>query len=76
MAASSPALRSSLRHSKRTGAHAILIEALGESHDRTIGAIQQLADLYDAWHAAEPDSGHDASATTWREKLPADEDGG
>jgi hypothetical protein len=25
--------------------------------------------LYDAWHAAEPDAGHDARAAEWRAEL-------
>ena len=28
------------------------------------------ADLYDAWHTAEPDAGYDAKAAEWRAKLP------
>ncbi len=51
-------------------AHALLEAALGPDHDRTITNIKSLAALYDAWHAAEPDAGHDARAAEWREKLP------
>jgi len=32
-------------------------------------AAQLLGELYDAWHAAEPDAGHDAQAAEWRAKL-------
>jgi eukaryotic-like serine/threonine-protein kinase len=38
-------------------------------HDRTIRAIQSLAELYDAWHEAEPDQGYDGKAAEWRAKL-------
>jgi eukaryotic-like serine/threonine-protein kinase len=31
--------------------------------------IGEKIDLYDAWHAAEPDAGHDATAEQWRAKL-------
>ena len=50
-------------------AHAIFEAALGSAHNRTIGVIKQLADLYDAWHVAEPDQGYDAKAAAWRGKL-------
>ena len=40
----------------------------------TIKAINALVDLYDAWHAAEPDPGvrrdYAAKAAEWRAKLP------
>jgi serine/threonine protein kinase/Tfp pilus assembly protein PilF len=47
-------------------AHAILKSALGANHGNTVKAAQALVDLYDAWHAADPDGGHDAKAGTWR----------
>jgi hypothetical protein len=31
--------------------------------------LQGLAELYDVWHAAEPDQGHDAKAAQWRTRL-------
>jgi eukaryotic-like serine/threonine-protein kinase len=55
-------------------AYAIVNAALGPSHDRTKALIQQLADLYDAWHAAEPDQGYDAKAEQWRARLPQQEE--
>jgi eukaryotic-like serine/threonine-protein kinase len=55
-------------------AHAILESALGQDHVHTIAFIRQHADLYDAWHAAESDAGHDAKAVEWRSKLPASDD--
>jgi len=50
-------------------AHTVLETALGTDHKRTIKAIQSLADLYEAWHAAEPNQGYDAKAAEWRAKL-------
>ena len=38
--------------------------------DKQRRAAEALAGLYGAWHAAEPDKGHDASAAEWRAKLP------
>jgi len=55
-------------------AQAFFEAALGPDHDRTITNIRSLADLYDAWHAAEPDAGHDARAAQWRARLPAPAD--
>jgi len=34
----------------------------GNDHSETIDSINLLANLYDAWHAAEPDQGYDAKA--------------
>ena len=42
---------------------------LGTKHKRTVTVTQSLADLYDAWHAAEPDQGYDQKAAEWRAKL-------
>lgn len=36
-------------------------------------AADRVVALYEAWHALEPDTGHDASAREWRERL---EEGG
>ncbi len=52
-------------------AHALFEAALGPDHDRTTANIRSLADLYNSWHAAEPDAGHDAKAAQWRARLPA-----
>ncbi|TVQ51245.1 MAG: serine/threonine protein kinase [Phycisphaerales bacterium] len=43
--------------------------ALGADHDRTIAISEHLANLYDAWHDAQPDAGHDADAEKWRAKV-------
>ena len=51
-------------------AHEILKSAQGANHEQTTEAVGALAELYDAWHAAEPGEGHDAKATEWRVKLP------
>ena len=32
-------------------------------------ALERIVQLYDAWHAAEPDAGHDAQAASWRAQL-------
>jgi tetratricopeptide (TPR) repeat protein len=50
-------------------AHEILEASLGAKDPRTVAAIQALANLYGEWHAAEPDTGYDAKAATWRSKL-------
>ena len=39
------------------------------SAEKKIEYIEGLVVLYDAWHKAEPDAGHDQSATRWRAKL-------
>ena len=39
------------------------------SSERKIECIEGFVALYDAWHKAEPDAGHDQSATRWRAKL-------
>ncbi|XHC25088.1 serine/threonine-protein kinase [Phycisphaerales bacterium ac7] len=49
--------------------HAILTKARGEDDVQTRRVVGYLADLYDAWHQAEPDAGHDTSAAEWRAKL-------
>ena len=54
-------------------AQEILAAALGPGHARTNLAITALAELYDAWHAAEPNQGHDTKAAEWRAKLVSGE---
>ena len=72
-----PSLTVGARIEKLREAETILIElanALQEddtaSKDDKTEAIQRVVDLYEAWHAAEPDAGHDAKADEWRAKLP------
>ncbi len=36
-------------------------------------ARERIVNLYDAWHAAEPEQGYDAKAAEWRAKLPEKE---
>ena len=50
-------------------AHRLLADGFGEDHERTRKCVERLADLYDAWHAAEPGKGYDAKAAEWREKF-------
>jgi serine/threonine protein kinase/tetratricopeptide (TPR) repeat protein len=49
--------------------HIILIAVLGEHHPQTQRVVGYLADLYTAWHAAEPGNGYDVKAAEWRAKL-------
>ena len=49
-------------------AQEILVPAL-PAHPRTIDTITALVELYDAWHAAEPNQGYDAQAAEWRARL-------
>ncbi|MEW6250545.1 MAG: serine/threonine-protein kinase [Planctomycetota bacterium] len=52
-------------------AHGLLAAAFGPQHALTMKAVSGLADLYAAWHAAEPRQGHDAQAAEWRARLEA-----
>lgn len=45
--------------------------SLGATPDEHRRCIETIIALYDAWHAAEPTSGHDASAGRWRQRLAA-----
>lgn len=56
-------------------AHAILLEARGPQYRRTREAAGALADLYTAWHAADPGAGHDGKIAEWRERA-TDRDAG
>ncbi|MFK7960577.1 MAG: tetratricopeptide repeat protein [Phycisphaerales bacterium] len=47
-------------------AHRLVEAGLGPNHGRTLGHRRALADLYDAWDAAEPGAGHAGQAATWR----------
>ena len=58
--------RPSRRFLKRTGPS---WPPSAPDHERTIKAVNALADPHDAWHEAEPDQGHDAKAAEWRAKL-------
>ena len=52
-------------------AHGLLAAAFGPQHARTMKTVQSLAELYAAWHAAEPGRGYDEKAAEWRAKLEA-----
>ena len=39
------------------------------AEELTAEAITALVELYESWHAAEPEEGHDAEAESWREEL-------
>ena len=51
-------------------AYEILMGSVGPENEYTIGLLESFADLYTAWHEAEPDKGYDAKAAKWRAKLP------
>jgi tetratricopeptide (TPR) repeat protein len=51
-------------------AHAIYEADRGAELAGTTEAVRWLADLYAAWHEAEPDQGYDAKADEWRARLP------
>ena len=51
-------------------AHELIFAGLGPDHEYTIGVVESFADLYSAWHEAEPDMGYDVKAAEWRAKLP------
>jgi len=43
-------------------AHALLAESFGAGAARAIACIRGLISLYEAWHAAEPDAGHEVQS--------------
>ncbi len=51
---------------------ALLSASLGPDHPRSIEARRGLVDAFEAWHAVEPQSGHDAEAAKWKATLPAE----
>ena len=55
-----------------TEAHAIVLDAkVARAQDRA-DVLTSLVELYEAWHAAEPDKGYDVKAAQWRTLLPKD----
>ncbi len=48
--------------------HCDHLEATRWWHERTV--LEESVRLYEAWHADEPDEGHDVEAAEWRAKLP------
>lgn len=51
-------------------AYALLSAGFGADYERTFKTVKTLVDLYNAWHAAEPDKGYDKRAGEWRARLP------
>ncbi len=49
-------------------AHAARESLLG-THVRPGSPAKYLAELYDAWHASEPDAGYDSKAAEWRDRF-------
>ncbi len=52
-------------------AQSIFGEAEGSTDQDRTDLLSGLVELYDDWHAAEPDQGHDAEAAQWRAELQA-----
>ncbi len=57
-------------------AHRLLAEALGNTHDATQRSTLALAQLYEAWDAAEPGTGKTERAAEYRRALEASAAGG
>ncbi len=45
------------------------LQATALVHEAYLRLVGDGDDLYEAWHAAEPDKGYDAKAAEWRAKL-------
>ncbi len=54
--------------------HEQLVGSSDESPSKTQTSIEQLVNLYESWHTAEPGNGHDSKAAEWRAKLPPDDE--
>lgn len=52
-------------------AYAVLVESVGASHVRATRCASALVELYDAWHAVEPQGGYDVKAIEWRARAAA-----
>jgi eukaryotic-like serine/threonine-protein kinase len=52
-------------------AYEIFQQQLGMDHPRTIGVINALAMLYEAWHDHDSESGYALKAAEWRDRLEA-----
>ncbi|MGQ0629267.1 MAG: tetratricopeptide repeat protein, partial [Phycisphaerales bacterium] len=68
MGISFDAERFNLAEANLLEAHPIFVTAKdrGPTHKETLECVQGLADLYTAWHAAEPGKGYDAKAAEWK----------
>ena len=70
-----PSLALAARIEKLREAETILVELANAAlEDDKAEAIQRVVDLYEAWHAADPDKGHDVKGEQWRARLPAKEE--
>ena len=79
--ASEPSLAVEARMEKLREAEALLVESGGwltqngdripqqVRAERLRQALERVVKLYEFWHAAEPDAGHDARAAEWRAEL-------
>lgn len=47
----------------------ILSKSFGNAHAQTQGSVRLLRSLYESWHEAEPELGHDKDAAEWQAKL-------
>jgi len=60
--------------------HKQIVGSSDESPSKIKASIEQLANFYESWHAAEPGKGYDAKAAEWQAKSadggPADESEG
>lgn len=50
--------------------YAILSHTRGDSHPETVRCTRALADLFAAWHTAQPEQGHEVSAAEWAARIP------
>jgi non-specific serine/threonine protein kinase/serine/threonine-protein kinase len=48
-----------------------LRDLLGEDNSRVNSTTRTLAELYEKWHAAEPEAGHGAQAEIWKARIKA-----
>ncbi len=55
--------------------YAILAAQLGDEHEQTTRVVGYIANLYDAWHEAEPDATRNSIAAEWKAKLEQAEAG-
>ncbi|MEZ5966188.1 MAG: serine/threonine-protein kinase [Planctomycetota bacterium] len=47
-------------------AHALAVRAWGAEHEQTAIVVERITAMFDAWHAADPEAGHDREAESWR----------
>lgn len=45
------------------------VRALGPAHERTWKSADAIASMYEDWHSAEPEEGHDKKVANWRLKI-------